>query len=151
MVMAYFDVTAGPPKLRLALLRREDLEKLRAGAPHSVIDVTGESAHGALPYPVRERGDYALVIDNQGRAPAIVHIRVWLDFARHGPVVTQLSPERQLVVIADQLSRVLWNRELFRPPAAAHHAPLLTRSNPVRPSPRARSCAAQIRTHRLRH
>jgi hypothetical protein len=100
MVMAYFDVTAGPPKLRLALLRREDLEKLRAGAPHSVIDVTGESAHGALQYPVREPGDYALVIDNQGRAPASVHIRVWLDFARHGPVVTQLSPRRQLGVIA---------------------------------------------------
>jgi hypothetical protein len=29
-----------------------------------------------------------------------VHIRVWLDFARRGPVVTQLSPERQLTVIA---------------------------------------------------
>lgn len=99
-VTARYDVTAGPPKLRLALLQREDLEKLRAGAPHSVIDVTPEAAHGALEYSVRERGDYVLVIDNQGRAPASVHIRVWLDFAKRGPVVTQLSPRRQLSVIA---------------------------------------------------
>jgi len=100
MVLARYDVTAGPPKLRLALLQREDLEKLRAGAPHSVIDVTTEAAQGNLSYPVSERGDYALVLDNQGRAPATVHIRVWLDFARHGPAVTQLSPKRQLTVIA---------------------------------------------------
>jgi len=99
-VIARFEVTAGPPRLRLALLERGDLEKLRIGAPHSVIDVTGESAHGSLAYPVRERGDYVLVIDNQGREPATVHIRVWLDFARRGPVVTQLSPKRQLFVVA---------------------------------------------------
>jgi hypothetical protein len=99
-VMARYDVLAGPPKLRLALLQREDLEKLRAGAPHSVIDVTAEAARGALDYPVLERGDYVLVIDNQGREPATVHIRVWLDFARHGPAVTRLSPKRQLLVVA---------------------------------------------------
>jgi len=99
-VIAHYEVTSGPPKLRLALLLRDDLEKLRAGAPHSVIDVTDESARGGLQYPVREPGDYVLVIDNQGREPASVHIRVWLDFARRGPVVTQLSPERQLTVIA---------------------------------------------------
>ena len=99
-VMARFDVTAGPPKLRLALLERGDLEKLRAGAPHSVIDVTAESVRGSLVYPVRERGDYVLVIDNQAREPATVHIQVWLDFARRGPVVTQLSPKRQLFVVA---------------------------------------------------
>jgi len=100
MVIAHYEVTAGPPKLRLALLLREDLEKLRAGAPHSVLDVTDEAARGGLQYPVGEPGDYVLVIDNQGREPASVHIRVWLDFARHGPKVTQLSPERQLTVIA---------------------------------------------------
>jgi len=37
----------------------------------------------------RNEGNPNFVIDNQGRAPASVHIRVWLDFARHGPVVTQ--------------------------------------------------------------
>ena len=100
MVSARYQVTAGPPELRLALLRREDLEKLRAGAPHSVMDVTAEAARGALNYEVREPGEYVLVIDNQARAPASVHIRIWLDFARRGPTVTQLSPARQLAVVA---------------------------------------------------
>src|SRR5690242_4135828 len=85
LVTARFHVTAGPPKLRLALMLREDLEKLRAGAPHSVIEVTADGGYGMLEYPVRERGDYVLVIDNEGREPASVHIQIWLDFAKRGP------------------------------------------------------------------
>jgi hypothetical protein len=100
LVTAQYDVTAGAPKLRLALLQRGDLEKLREGAPHSVMEVTSEGGHGTLEYAVRERGDYVLVIDNQSRAPTSVHIRIWLDFASRGPVVTQLTPQRQLTVIA---------------------------------------------------
>ncbi len=99
-VTAQYDVTSGAPRLRLALMQRGDLEKLRAGAPHSVMDVTAEGGQGSLDYPVREPGDYVLVIDNQARAPASVHIRIWLDFAHRGPQVTQLSPTRQLTVIA---------------------------------------------------
>jgi len=99
LVTARYRVTAGPPKLRLALMLREDEEKLRAGTPHGVIDVTAEGVSGTLEYPVRERGDYVLVIDNQGREPASVHIQIWLDFARRGPTVTQLSPQRQLTVM----------------------------------------------------
>src|SRR3954454_4501201 len=100
LVTAQFEVTDGPPMLRLALLHRDDLEKLRAGAPHGVIDLTSEAGHGTLEYPVRERGDYVLVIDNQGPAPATVHVRIWLDFGRRAPLVTQLSPTRQLAVVA---------------------------------------------------
>src|SRR3954447_12722485 len=81
LVTARYSVTAGPRQLRLALLQRDDLEKLRAGAPHGVMEVTADSGRGVLEYAVRERGDYALVIDNQGREPASVHIQIWLDFA----------------------------------------------------------------------
>src|SRR4051794_29159045 len=70
LVTAQYDVTAGDPKLRLALLQRDELEKLRAGAPHGVMEVTNEAGHGSLNYPVREPGDYVLVIDNQSRAPS---------------------------------------------------------------------------------
>jgi hypothetical protein len=98
-VTAIYEVVSGPPELRLALLRREDVEKLREGAPHSVIDVTPAGPRGRLHYQVRERGEYALVIDNQGRAPASVRTRIWLDFGRRGPTVTQLSPRRQLVIV----------------------------------------------------
>jgi hypothetical protein len=100
LVSARYEVTAGPPEIRLALLRREDLEKLRAGAPHSVMEVTSEAARGALNYEVRDPGEYVLVIDNQARAPASVHIRIWLDFARRGPTVTQLPAARRMAVIA---------------------------------------------------
>lgn len=99
LVTATYQVTAGPGELRLALLRREDLEKLREGAPHSIMHVTSTGAMGSLTHHVRERGEYALVIDNQGRAPASVRTRIWLDFGRRGPAVTQLSPKRQLAVI----------------------------------------------------
>jgi hypothetical protein len=99
LVTASYEVTSGPPELRLALLRKDDLEKLRAGAPHSVIDVTRADARGELRRHVGERGDYVLVIDNQGPEPAAVRTRIWLDFGRRGPAVTRLSPGRQLAVI----------------------------------------------------
>jgi hypothetical protein len=100
VVLARYEVTEGPPELRLALLASENLEKLRAGAPHSVMAVTHEAASGSLNYQVREPGDYVLVIDNQGSAPAGVRTRIWLDFGPRGPAVTQLSPRWQLLVIA---------------------------------------------------
>jgi hypothetical protein len=99
LVSATYDVSAGPRELRLALLRNEDLEKLRAGSPHSVLQVTPAAGAGRLLYQVREPGGYVLVIDNQGRSPASVRTRIWLDFGPRGPVVTQLSPRRQIAVI----------------------------------------------------
>jgi hypothetical protein len=99
LVSATYDVNSGPREIRLALLRAEDLEKLRAGAPHSVMQVTQPDGAGRLLHHVREPGEYVLVIDNQGRAPASVRTRIWLDFGPRGPVVTQLSPRRQTVVI----------------------------------------------------
>jgi len=99
LVAASYEVISGPAEVRLALLRGEDLEKLRAGAPHSVLDVTPAAGSGRFQHQVRERGEYVVVIDNQGRAPASVRTRIWLDFGRRGPIVTQLSPRRQLAVI----------------------------------------------------
>jgi hypothetical protein len=98
-VVASYDVISGQESVRLALLTAADVEKLKEGAPHSVLEVTGEAARGVLNHQVREPGDYVLVIDNQGRAPASVRTRVWLDFARRGPAVTQLSPRRQLTIV----------------------------------------------------
>jgi hypothetical protein len=99
LVTATYEVTSGPPELRFALLRSEDLQKLREGAPHSVMDVTPVGSAGNLRHQVRERGEYVLVIDNQGRAEASVRTRIWLDFGARGPTVTQLSPRRQMAII----------------------------------------------------
>jgi hypothetical protein len=100
LVTARYRVTSGPASVRLALLPAEELEKLRAGAPHGVADLTPEGREGGLSYAVRDAGDYVLVIDNQGRAPATVRIQISLDFARRGPAVTQLSPRKQVTIVA---------------------------------------------------
>ena len=58
LVSATYEVDSGPRELRLALLRSEDLDKLRAGAPHSVMQVTQPAGAGRLLHHVREPGEY---------------------------------------------------------------------------------------------
>jgi len=101
-VAADFEVRSGSHEVRLALMRRDDLEKLREDRAHGVLAATDPGASGRLRYPVRIAGDYVLMIDNrEGRDPTSTHLRVALDFgARAGPEMTRLSLERQVVVIA---------------------------------------------------
>ena len=100
LVHARYEVESGSEKVRLALMRREDLERLRAGLPHGVIEETERAGSGSFPPHVRGPGDYVVVVDNPSGAAAAVHLRIWLDFGvRPGREVTQLSPRRQLVVI----------------------------------------------------
>jgi hypothetical protein len=100
VVHAHYIVESGPPEVRLALMRRDDLERLREGLPHGIIEETEPAASGSFtPHP-RGTGDYAVVVVNEANTPASVRLRIWLDFAdRTGREVTQLSPRRQLVVI----------------------------------------------------
>lgn len=99
IVHAHYQVESGSQQVRLALMRREDLERLRAGLPHGVIEETDPAGSGSFTPHVRGPGDYVVVVDNPGAA-ASVHLRIWLDFGvRPGHEVTQLSPQRQLVVI----------------------------------------------------
>jgi hypothetical protein len=100
LVSARYETGPGSHRVRLALLRRDDLEKLRNGLPHGTIEVTAYGAAGALGYQLRDPGAYVLVIDNEARAPAFVHLTIWLDFGYPGPPVTQLTPQRQLTVVA---------------------------------------------------
>ena len=100
LVSAGFQVENGSREVRLALMHREDLDRLREGAPQSVIDLTAASASGSLKPHVRGPGDFVIVVDNRGDTPAKVHLRVHLDFAV-GPrsEISQLSPGRQLAVV----------------------------------------------------
>jgi hypothetical protein len=99
-VHARYEVESGPHKVRLALMRREDLERLRAGMPHGVIEETEPAASGGFRPSVRGPGDYVVVVDNPADAAAAVHLRIWLDFGvKPGREVTQISAQRQLVVI----------------------------------------------------
>ena len=99
VVSAHFDTQGDAARVRLTLLRAEDLDKIRGGLPHGSIDSTSAGPRGALSYDVPSPGDYVLVIDNDAPSPVAVRLNVWLDFARHGPPMTQLSPQRQLTVV----------------------------------------------------
>ena len=99
-VLAEFDTRSGSGLVRLALMRQDDLERMRSGVPHGVISVTDLAAAGSIDYPVQQSGDYVLVVDNQSRETADVHVRIRLDFSgRRGPYVTRLSRQRQFSVI----------------------------------------------------
>jgi hypothetical protein len=99
-VHAHFAVESGPAQVRLAMMRREDVERLRAGLPHGVIEETAVGASGSFPPHVRGPGDYVVVVDNRANAPSSVRMRISLDFDVHpGHEVTRLSPQRQLTVI----------------------------------------------------
>jgi len=100
LVSAAFSSSDPGNRVRLALMRREDLERLRTGLPHGVLAVSHTGASAALTEYIAVAGDYVVLVDNLGESPAMVHLRVTLDFSRRGPSVTQLSPQRQLAVIA---------------------------------------------------
>jgi hypothetical protein len=100
LVGVHFETENRTDRVRVALMRRDEMEKLRAGLPHGIIDVTEELTAGDLAYPVQAPGEYVVVIENQARAPTSARVHVWLDFGRRAPIVTRLSPQRQLTVIA---------------------------------------------------
>jgi hypothetical protein len=105
-VSASYEVRSGAGRVRLALMRREDLERMRDDLPHGHLAETPLGKSGQLTDAFRRRGDYAVVLDNRGGTlPVTVHLRVWLDFGgRAGPEVTELAPERQFVVVAASLA-----------------------------------------------
>ncbi len=99
-VFARYQVETGSQEVLVALMRREDLDRLREGLPHGVIDETTAGPAGSLAPRVRGQGEYVLVVDNRGNTPAGVHLYVSLDFAvARGPEVGRLSRDRQVVVI----------------------------------------------------
>lgn len=102
-VAADFEVKSGSHEVRLALMRREDMERLREDRPSGVLAATDPAGSGQLRYQVRVEGDYILLIDNRLSAnrPTEAHLRVSLDFGTiPGPAVTRLSVPRQITVIA---------------------------------------------------
>ena len=100
MVNARYAVQSGSDEVRIALMRREDLEHLREGSPHGVIEETDPGSSGGFIPRVRGAGDYVVVVDNEGGKAASVHLRIWLDYGvQAAPEMTRLSPRRQLVVI----------------------------------------------------
>jgi hypothetical protein len=100
LVSATFQVLAGSPQARIALMRGLDLERLRDGQPHGILAVTPLASSGHLDYYVHRPDDYAIVVDNHAAKSSAVHLRISLAFGGSpGPAVTRLSPRRQQAVI----------------------------------------------------
>jgi hypothetical protein len=101
LISADYRAEDGGKDVRVALLRREDLERLRNERAHGWLAETEAGPTGRLRFRVRDPGEYAIVVDNRGGdGPASVHLKVSLDFGSgHGPEVTMLSPRRRLAVI----------------------------------------------------
>jgi hypothetical protein len=100
-VDADYEVRSGPPRVRMALVREGDLERMRRDRAHGVMAMTRPGPSGNIQYAVRRPDEYAIVVDNRDSSEAAgVHLRIWLDFAGRGsPEVTMLPLKRQFVVI----------------------------------------------------
>jgi phenylpropionate dioxygenase-like ring-hydroxylating dioxygenase large terminal subunit len=102
LVSARYEVQGSSGKVRLALMTRADLEHFRHDLANGVLALTPVSRSGELNFRVRELSDYVLVVDNRADPAheATVHLHVALDFGQSAePVLTRISPQRQLVVI----------------------------------------------------
>lgn len=102
-----FRVVSGSAHVRAALANREGLERLRLSRSPEFLAATAFRAQGNFRYPVREPDEYAVILENsrEGGAPAVVELRVSLDFSARGqPQVRYLSPQRRLVVILVSLA-----------------------------------------------
>jgi hypothetical protein len=105
LVNARFEVDEGPSRVRLALMTRDELERMRNGQPRSPLVVSPAGAAGRVIYEVAEAGDYVLVVENRAAEASVVHLRVMLDFAGTSTMhVTQISPLRRTVVVGLSLA-----------------------------------------------
>jgi len=100
VVSAVFERASQPTSL--ALMRREDLDRLLEGGSNRFLAKTARGTAGTLRYLVRVPGYYVIFLDNRaGTVPIAGHLRVALDFSgERVPEVTQLSRERQITIIA---------------------------------------------------
>ena len=100
VIAADFEVLKGPRGVKLAILKLEDLDRLREDRAHGVIASTAASPNGRLRASLVQSVPYAIVLDNRaGDAAATVHLRVRMIYGADSPKVTLLSRKRQITVI----------------------------------------------------
>lgn len=101
LVWGTFEVEGNPAgEVRLALMRRDDLEKLRGDLPHGLVGTSSIGRSGTMVAYVPQPGDYVVVVDNLGEHAVQVRLRIGLDLhPHHGMEPTQLSPEKRLTIV----------------------------------------------------
>jgi hypothetical protein len=94
-----FHVISGNSAVRVALVNKDGLDELRQGNRES-LGSGGFGQQGRYHHLVTVPDEYEVVIENGGRSPAGVKVRVSLDFSEHGlQQARYLSPERRFAVI----------------------------------------------------
>ena len=91
----HFDNGADGNRIKVSLIRREDLVRLWKGQAHEVLSELAPATSGILTYQVPAPGEYSVIVRNLSDAAARVHLRIWVNYPR----VTTLSPERRTTVI----------------------------------------------------
>jgi hypothetical protein len=103
-----FRVVEGGSGVRLALVSRPDLERFRARRSHDVLATTAFLKSGRLRFSVPHPGEYAIVVDNrmEGRGPARVDLKIYLDFSVSGAQQARELPveRRRFIVIVSILA-----------------------------------------------
>jgi hypothetical protein len=104
-----FHVLSGAPSVRVALVNRDALTQWKRGLRHQTLASTPFAASGQLWYPVRENGEYGVIVDNmEGSVPVQVQLRVALDSPWRGDrQAGQLSTGRRAAVIGISLALFL--------------------------------------------
>jgi len=122
LVEVEYEVRAGSDQVRLAVMRREDLEHLREGLAQGVVDETEPGRSGKIECEVRPPYDYVVVVDNRmgdDRA-AVVRLRIRLASPPSRGIPERLSPQRRLTVIlvsfAAFFAIVTWSGRKLLPP-----------------------------------
>lgn len=101
VIEARYEVRRGGSGVRAMLVKRSDLERLRAGLPHWPIAATAYQRSGAFRAAPGVPGDYSVVLDNsmEGRGAAQVRLTVSLLFPGATPEAREVSPQRRFVII----------------------------------------------------
>jgi len=107
-VWCEFEVGRPVRPVRVAVMRRDDLERMRDDRPHGVLVSSRPTERGVLRHVVAGPGEYAVLVDNRAAGeggPASVHLRIWLDFSGPAePRVRYVSPRRRAAVVTLSLA-----------------------------------------------
>jgi hypothetical protein len=119
-VRCSFAVLEGRAGVRLAILRATEYRRLRAGRRARLLVSTVFQRAGGFRYALPEPGEYVLIVDNRRemQAPAIVRLRVSVDFLPY-PAARTLPAERRMAVVILSLTlflAIVWwsGRRLLR-------------------------------------
>jgi hypothetical protein len=94
-----FQVISGTGEVRAALVNREGLDDLKGG-DREPLGSGPFAQQGKFSRVVNAPDEYAVVLENSGRGPASVRLRVSLDFSESARQRAKyLSPQRRFAVI----------------------------------------------------